>query len=69
MTKYLPRKCPKCHDYFFCVAIGRPPTHSRGLPITAFCAVCGYQLRGWRLILGRKREPEVRYGRMPKVFR
>jgi hypothetical protein len=31
--------------------------------------VCGYQLIGWRLIMGRWRQGNVYYGRKPKVFR
>jgi hypothetical protein len=27
--------------------------------ITGYCAVCGYQLKGWRLIPGRKRSATI----------
>src|SRR5262245_24573439 len=49
---------------------GTPPdTKSRELPITGFCAVCGYQLKGWRLILCRKRIIQTYHARTHKVFR
>jgi C4-type Zn-finger protein len=68
MARYINRKCPKCGDYFGVVVNQRP--HKNGEhPIKGFCSVCGYQLRGWRLILGRKRPAEVYRSRMPKVFR
>ena len=53
MSRYITRTCPKCRDYF-CVAVSHPLPQSRELPITAYCAVCGYQLRNWRVILGGK---------------
>ena len=68
MARRFARRCPKCREHFFGVVINDPTPQSREIPITAYCAVCGYQRRSWRLILGRKREPEVRYDRMPKVF-
>jgi hypothetical protein len=68
MARDFARKCPKCRSYFG-LAVSHPPPQSRELPITAYYAVCGYRLKGWRLILGRKRVPEIRWGRIPKVFR
>jgi C4-type Zn-finger protein len=69
MARDFARQCPKCREHFFCVVISHPTPQSSVFPVTACCAVCGYRLRDWRLILGRKRAPEIRYDRMPKVFR
>ena len=68
MPKYLARKCPRCRDYFGLV-VNREPESNGEHPITAYCAVCGYQLKGWRLIVGRKRPDNVYYDRISKVFR
>ena len=68
MSRYIARKCPRCRDYFG-VAVHHPTPKSRELPITGLCAVCGYQLKGWRLLLGRRRIIQVYEARTPKVFR
>ena len=68
MSCYIARKCPKCRAYFW-VAVAHPSNRNRELPITGYCTVCDYQLKGWRLVLGRKRPIEIRYARIPKVFR
>ena len=67
MPKYLARKCPKCRDYLG-VVVNQTPKSNGEYPINAFCAVCGYELKGWRLIAGRKRPDNAFHGRMPKVF-
>jgi hypothetical protein len=67
MAKYIARNCPKCRDYFGLV-LNQPPQSNGEHPINGFCAVWGYQLKGWRLILGRKRMVNVYHGKMPKVF-
>jgi hypothetical protein len=53
MAKYIARTCPKCRDYFG--VANQPPKSNGEHPINGFCAVCDYQLKGWRLIIGRKR--------------
>lgn len=67
MAKYIARKCPKCRDYFG-VAVNQAPQSNGEHPINGFCAVCGYQLKDWRLILGRNRTPPLYHGRMPRVL-
>jgi hypothetical protein len=67
MAKYIVRQCPKCRDYFG-VLVNQPPKSNGEHHINGFCAVCGYQLKGWRLIVGRKRTTNMYHGRMPKVF-
>jgi hypothetical protein len=37
--------------------------------ITAYCAVCGYQLKDWRVTLGGNRSPEILHPRLRKAFR
>jgi len=68
MARYINRKCPRCRDYFG-LALSQAPDSNGEHPISGYCAVCGYQLKGWRLILGRKQATEVRYARTRKVFR
>ena len=68
MSRYFARTCPKCRDEFW-VTISHPSPQSRELPIIAFCLVCGYRLNGWRVIVRRKQLPDVRDGRMRKVFK
>jgi hypothetical protein len=69
MARYIRRTCPKCRDDFW-IAVRQPTPDATELPISAWCPMCGYQLRGWRLVLGRRKQaPEIRYGRMRKVFR
>jgi hypothetical protein len=68
MANYIARTCPKCRDYFGLV-VSQPPDRNGEHPIDGYCAVCGYQLKRWRVILGGKPPTEIRYTRMPKVFR
>jgi hypothetical protein len=68
MARYINRKCPRCRDYFG-LALNQAPDSQGEHPISGYCAVCGYQLKGWRLILGRNQAPAVRYARTRKVFR
>ena len=68
MAKYIARTCPRCRGYF-CVTISDPLPTSRELPISAWCTVCGYALKGWRVIDRRKPQPDLRFGRMRKVFK
>ena len=67
MRRYIARSCPKCRDYFG-IVVNQEPTSNGEHPINAYCAVCGYQLKGWRLIEGRKRTIHQYHGGMPKVF-
>jgi len=53
MKKYLHRSCPKCRDYL-CIDVLQTATSDGAHPITGYCAVCGFQLKGWRVIPGRK---------------
>lgn len=68
MARYNARKCPKSRDYFD-VAVSHPTPQARDLPIVAYCAVCGHNLRGWRLIRGGKRAPETFHPRLRKMAR
>jgi hypothetical protein len=68
MARYIDRKCPKCHDYFG-VTVSHPTPQARELPITAYCAVCGFQHRGWRVIFGGKPTHKVLIARLRKAFR
>jgi hypothetical protein len=68
MARRFARKCPKCHDYFG-VTIGRPSRRRSEFLVYGFCGLCGYRLSGWRLLLGGKPAPLIRYERYPKVFR
>jgi len=68
MAKYLARKCPRCREDFG-IVITHPSARRSEFSINGFCEACGYRLKGWRLILGRKRAPEIRWGRIRKVFR
>jgi hypothetical protein len=54
MAKYIPRTCPRCRDYL-AVIVSPWPTNDREYDVNGFCAVCGYEIRGWRVILRRKR--------------
>jgi hypothetical protein len=67
MAKYISRSCPKCRDYLWLV-VSQTPKSDGEYPINAFCAVCGYKLKGWRLIAGRKPPGKAFHGRMSKVF-
>jgi hypothetical protein len=53
MARYINRKCPKCHDYFG-IVIDQLSHRNGEHSIKGFCSVCGYQLKGWQLILGPK---------------
>ncbi len=68
MDRYFARNCPKCRGYIG-VTINRPSSRRNEYLVYGFCAGCGYRLSGWRLILGGKQAPEIRHGRMRKVFR
>jgi len=57
MARDIPRKCPKHRDYFG-VAVSYPTVQSKELQSTAWCAVCGDQLKGRRVIVGGKREQQ-----------
>jgi C4-type Zn-finger protein len=67
MAKYIARNCPKCRDYFG-VVVSQWPTRDREYLVSGFCTTCGYRLKGWRVILGRKRPTYVYGDRVPKVF-
>jgi hypothetical protein len=45
-----------------------PPKSNGEHPINGVCAVCGYRLQDWQLIVGRKHVPHVDYARALKVF-
>jgi hypothetical protein len=68
MSRYIARTCPRCREYFG-VMISYPSANSQELPIIGWCAVCGYALDGWRLIVNRQPSAGVRYGRMRKAFK
>jgi len=67
MPRYIPRQCPRCHDYFG-VVVSQESKSNGEHPITAYCGQRSYQLKDWRLIVGRKRPVNAYLGRMPKVF-
>lgn len=67
MSQFIARTCPRCREYLY-VTIVHPTPESRELPISAWCAVCSYELKGWRLIVNDKSQADVRFGRMRKVF-
>ena len=67
MARYIARKCPRCLDYFG-VVVSQWPTEKCEHQVSGFCATCGYRLKDWRVILGRKRPASVYGGRVPKVF-
>jgi hypothetical protein len=67
MAKYLHRSCPKCRDYL-CVDVLQRATSDGEHPITGYCAVCGYQLKGWRVIPGgRQSAPSMALKRQTSV--
>jgi phage FluMu protein Com len=68
MARYIDRTCPRCKEYFS-VTISRPTPEARVLPISASCSACDYKLEGWRVIVRRKQQADVRYGRVRKVFK
>jgi len=68
MPRYIARTCPRCRDYFG-VTVSQQPTSDGEHAITAYCALCGYTLRGWRMIDGGKRTPEIRYDRLRSLVR
>ena len=61
------RKWPKCQDDFW-ITVSHPTPQSRDLPIIAYC-VFAVTLERLAIDRRRKRAPEIRYGRMRKVFR
>jgi len=67
VRRYIPRKCPRCLDYFG-VVVSQWPTEKREHQVNGFCATCGYQLKGWRIILGRKHSNRLLYSNLPNVF-
>ena len=67
MARYLARRCPRCQDYFG-VVVSQWPTDDREYQVSGLCTTCGHRLKGWRVILGRKRAAYVYGGRVPKVF-
>ena len=67
MAKYLTRTCPRCRGYFG-VVVSQWPTRDREYLVSGFCTTCGYRLKGWKVILGGKRQSHVYGGRVPKVF-
>ena len=67
MPKYFARKCPKCRDPFWFVINQMPRSNGERI-INAYCALCGYRVDGWRVILGGKKPPETLSTRMRKVF-
>jgi hypothetical protein len=68
MARYIYRKCPKCREYFGLV-VNQLPLANGEHPIKGFCSVCGYQLKGWQLILGRKQSAMIHCARMSNAFR
>jgi hypothetical protein len=59
-------KLPKVRRDYFGLVVNQPPKRNGVHPINGFCATCGYQLKGWHVIVGRKRT--MYCGGMPKVF-
>ena len=51
MGRYIARTCPKCRDYFGVTVIQRPNSNGEH-SITAYCLLCGFQLRGVAVIEG-----------------
>jgi len=68
MARYIPRNCPKCCGHLG-VVVNELPGNDGEHIIKGYCTGCGYQLKGWRLILGRKRPRENRYTHMRKALR
>jgi hypothetical protein len=50
MARYIPRTCPKCHDYFGVVVI-HPYPEARTLPVDGYCASCQYRIK-WSMVVG-----------------
>ncbi|MGZ9240140.1 MAG: hypothetical protein ACXW6K_06640 [Candidatus Binatia bacterium] len=68
MARYIARTCRKCHDYFGVTVTHTPNSHGEH-PITAYCSVCGFQLKGWRLIV-TSTQALIKYSAIvSKVFR
>ena len=67
MPKYLAKKCLRCRHYFG-VVVSQESKSNGEHPITAYCGQRSYQLKDWRLIVGRKRSVNAYLGRMLKVF-
>jgi len=68
MPRYISRECPKCRDHFG-VVVNELAGSDGEQTIKGYCTGCGYRLKGWRLILGRKRPAQAGYARIPKEFR
>ena len=67
MARYIDRKCPKCRDYFG-VVVNQLPDQNGEHRIDGYCAVCGYQLKSWRLVFGSKRPTKYRRA-VPQLLR
>ena len=68
MSTYIARSCPRCSDDFW-VVVSQIPRSNGEYPINAHCALCGYSLDGWRLIVGQKRSDNAHLDRILKVVR
>jgi hypothetical protein len=68
MARYSVKRCPNCRDDFW-VTISHPSPTATELPITAYCALCGFELKGWRLIVGGKRPKKDSYRWLRKVVK
>ena len=68
MSRYIGRTCPKCRDYLS-VTVTQTPNSNGEHPITAYCSVCGFQLKGWRLIVTLKQRLLKYSAIVSKVFR
>jgi hypothetical protein len=44
------------------------PEQRPRVSVIGFCSICGYRLKDWRVIVGRKRSAKKYYARIPKVF-
>ena len=68
MASYIARTCPRCRDYF-CVTVTQTSNRNGEHLITAYCAVCSFQLKGWRLIVTTSKQPLLKYSAiLSKVF-
>jgi hypothetical protein len=68
MSKYIARSCPQCRNHYW-VVISQKPRSDGEYPINSYCALCGYRLDGWRLVMGRKRQCYATLDRSFKVVR
>ena len=67
MPKYLGRKCPKCRDPFWFVLNYKSRSPGERI-INAYCALCGYRVDSWRLIIGGMGLSKTLPNKMRKVF-